>query len=416
MRWIPNARGLWRRLAAYRRNHANPSSSAGHSATPATSPTNKSVLPLTDVHSYAVQNGRLIAAEIQIDAAISVTNASSMQEHDWKSSRSYPRPYVAQLEDIVVLPGSSVLLCSAGQALSDEIALSFREFSLPPKLVNMEISKGPCLRMDADTEMGSLPNGIHLFKEHEANYFHWTVETLPRLFMCEKLMLDDHLPVLVSQGLHENLYALLDLVRHPGRPVLKLRKSSRYRVQSLIYPSDLSRILDVYDRPPDTDTTYIPVDLLREMAISIKQTGMPQATRGKKRLFLRRGSTYRKLLNEAEIEQILAKRDFLTVDLNGMSVKEQISLFSQAEIVVGPSGAGMTNILWCEPSTRVLILHSDHPSKKYPYWDALGRVSGARIHYLAGPRAFNVTDRYEVHDDYRIDPGRLTDCLADLLD
>jgi capsular polysaccharide biosynthesis protein len=212
------------------------------------------------------------------------------------------------------------------------------------------------------------------------------------------------------------LYALLDLVRHPERPVLKLRKSSRYRVQSLIYPSDLSRILDVHDRPPNTDTTYIPVDLLGEMVKSIKRAGMPPVAQGKKRLFLRRGSTYRKLLNQTEIERTLTERNFLPVDLNSMSVEEQIGLFSQAEVVVGPSGAGMTNIMWCEPSARVIVLHSDHPFKRYPYWDALGRVSGARMHYLAGPRAFNVTDQYEIHDDYRIDPGRLTDCLADLLD
>jgi hypothetical protein len=62
-------------------------------------------------------------------------------------------------------------------------------------------------------------------------------------------------------------------------------------------------------------------------------------------------------------------------------VPEQIALFSRAEMIVGPSGAALVNVLWCRENCRVLVLHSDHPFKKYPYWDVLARVSGIRISF-----------------------------------
>jgi capsular polysaccharide biosynthesis protein len=126
------------------------------------------------------------------------------------------------------------------------------------------------------------------------------------------------------------------------------------------------------------------------------------AGEGPKRLFVRRSSGYRKLLNEPEIETLLAGEGFAPVEPGGLSITEQVRLFSGAEIIVGASGAAMANLLWCRAGAQALVLHSDHPFKKYPYWDALARVSGAGIGYLAGPRAHNVEGLFEAHDDFSI--------------
>jgi hypothetical protein len=74
----------------------------------------------------------------------------------------------------------------------------------------------------------------------------------------------------------------------------------------------------------------------------------------------------------------------------------------------------MTNILWCQSNTQIIILHSDHPYKKYPYWDALARVANARIQYLSGPRAHVVKGYFQVHDDYNIDIEALQKRILDV--
>lgn len=332
----------------------------------------------------------------------------SQADLDWQNSPCYPAPYIAELKDVRVLPGSRILVNSAGHALSDEIEFGFRVFGLRPKLRNMEITGGPDLNFESSPhEPILIPAGIHLTGEHEANYFHWIVEVLPRLFLCEKMLTDKQVPVLVSGGLHENLHALLNIIRSPARPVLTLQKGCCYSVARLIYPSDLTRILDTYDRAPGKDTTYLPVALLRAMKTEIKSSIKAGTSNFGKGIYIKRNSSYRRLLNESEIEKLLAGQGFVTVDTGELSIEEQIGVFAHCELIVGPSGAAMTNMLWCRPGTRVVILHSDHPFKKYPYWDALARACELRITYLAGARAHNITGMFEVHDDFRINPEEL---------
>lgn len=381
-------------------------------ATPTSTAAPREIRPLQDVRSYAESCGSMIASSAEIDTLLQALGPDSAAEKDWRQSPCYPAPYLAEFSDVTVIPGCRILLQDEGNALSDEIDLGFRKFGLRPKLWDMEVTEGPLLHFPPHpTAPNPIPCGIHITGEHETNYFHWIVEVLPRLFLCEKLLTDKHTPILVSDGLHANLYALLDMIRTPERPVLKLQKGHSYPVTRLIYPSDITRILDTYNRAPGTDTTYLPVTLLREIAASVKKSLNFAAIRQHKHLFVRRDSSYRRMLNASAIESMLVEQGYHALDPGTLSIEEQIDIFSQAESIVGPSGAGMANMLWCKPETRITILHSDHPFKKYPYWDALARASGAKIDYLAGPRAYNVTDSFEAHDDFSISPEALANAL-----
>jgi hypothetical protein len=371
-------------------------------------------LPLQDVRSGVSGQGAFLKDTSQLEGFLHALGPESAPDRDWRDSVCYPRPYVAALQDVLVLPGSRLLFVG-GIARSDELEMAHRVFALRPKSWDMELLPGPVLRFPPAPIAGEeIEAGVHLTGEHEANYFHWIGEVLPRLHLYESTATERDLPLLVSEGLHPNLYDLLDRVRAPGRPVLRLARERCHRVRRLVYPSDVSRVLDVYDRAPGLDTVYLPVALIADMAGAIRRTMESPAGGGPRRLFVRRSSTYRSLLNEPEIESLLAGEGFTSVEPGGLSVTEQVRLFADAEIVVGASGAAMANLLWCRAGAQVLVLHSDHPFKKYPYWDALARASGVRIGYLAGPRAHNVEGLFEAHDDFSIGPEELTAHIARL--
>jgi capsular polysaccharide biosynthesis protein len=64
--------------------------------------------------------------------------------------------------------------------------------------------------------------------------------------------------------------------------------------------------------------------------------------------------------NEGSIVAELQQRGFEIVTPDILSLAEQVRLFRDASLIVGPHGAGMTNIVFCEPGTIVYELLSTH--------------------------------------------------------
>ena len=60
--------------------------------------------------------------------------------------------------------------------------------------------------------------------------------------------------------------------------------------------------------------------------------------------------------NETEIIKYVQQIGYDVVIPGLLSFKEQVRLFRSASIVVGPHGAGMTNIIFCDPHTVVYEL------------------------------------------------------------
>lgn len=75
----------------------------------------------------------------------------------------------------------------------------------------------------------------------------------------------------------------------------------------------------------------------------------------------RLGCKRRQLVNESELIQLLQDHGYAIVDCSKESVKAQISLFKNAQYVIAPHGAALTNIAWCQPGTKVLdIMPASH--------------------------------------------------------
>jgi capsular polysaccharide biosynthesis protein len=79
----------------------------------------------------------------------------------------------------------------------------------------------------------------------------------------------------------------------------------------------------------------------------------------RRRLFVTRVPGYqrgRSLLNEVEVARRLAAIGYEAIEPSTMTLEEQVAAFAGAEIVVGVSGAAMTNIAFCRPGTQIIAL------------------------------------------------------------
>jgi capsular polysaccharide biosynthesis protein len=67
---------------------------------------------------------------------------------------------------------------------------------------------------------------------------------------------------------------------------------------------------------------------------------------------------YRPLVNEVELTEYAAARGFDIVNMETLSVIEQIALMKGANVVAGPSGSGLLNTLFCRAGTKIIELES----------------------------------------------------------
>ena len=63
-------------------------------------------------------------------------------------------------------------------------------------------------------------------------------------------------------------------------------------------------------------------------------------------------------LNQDEIYNFLKKYDFEKIDPNKMSVINQMKAFSEAKEVIGIHGAGLSNIVFCQPKTKIVDINN----------------------------------------------------------
>ena len=316
--------------------------------------------------------------------------------------------YVVSVRNITVIGGTRYLLTEDGRVLHDEEA-RYSSIDVSLKYPRAERIGNNAIKVTIRPKSRQIISaGIHIMGEGDTNYFHFIVEILPRFLMAASLRDCMNCPLLITAGLHENMLAALAIVNDTGRDVIELEPDVPYHVKNLIYPSDTASILNIYGRLAKKEEGTLSVDWLRRVRAPILasvQSSIP--SRRRRRLYVRRGKKIRALLNEFEIEEMLVKLGFEILALEELSFRVQVILFAEAEMIVMPTGAAVTNVLWCEPGVNVLILTSDHPAIQHSIWQLLCEVSESELVIVRGPRVNKLLGEYGVHDDFEIDADLL---------
>ncbi len=100
---------------------------------------------------------------------------------------------------------------------------------------------------------------------------------------------------------------------------------------------------------------------LRARLLEAVQSLNPPRRRSKRRLYVsRRGQPMRVMVNEVALEAAMVRRGFQIVRPERMSVADQIRLFADAEAIVGPTGAGMTNAVFAAPGCKVVEIQPEN--------------------------------------------------------
>jgi len=163
------------------------------------------------------------------------------------------------------------------------------------------------------------------------NYYHFFMDTLSQVYLANKYVPAD-VPILVPHYFHAIKYVqefLNDSTFLNGRKIIVQQQDEYYAVKELYICKGTFYSESIYD--------------------VVKSFGdLVSGNNGMNRkIFLKRDKNkHRAITNSEEIEQIAVSRGFEVCDTDGMSLKDQVRLFTDAGMVVGLHGAGLTNIIF----------------------------------------------------------------------
>lgn len=306
------------------------------------------------------------------------------QERKWRQRKGY----------VVDMPGGRVcrsrctIIAPDDKEMWDLSWLVYRA-SNDPSL--RQLSRLPPLRETAETValLGMRESGI---------YYHWMVDVLPRFHLLQKLGIPADKYVLNGNWLAPFQFETLDMLGIPRERLLFSDDDMHLRAKRLLVPGCEFGIV------PKWALRYVRHELMEKPGIR------PHGERV--RLFISRArAKKRRLLNEAELASRLSRHGFRAVELETMPVAEQIRLFASADIVIGPHGAGLTNLIFCKPGTKVIELFS--PNHMHTCYPVISSHMDLEHYYLVGvgerPPEF-VNPRNHA-DDIRIDPNEFRSVL-----
>ena len=323
---------------------------------------------------------------------------------------AYPGlPYVARLDGVMALGGTRYIVAH-NRICHDEAAAFQHVKDAAVKYHRAQVEPDGKAMLNFQLKPANwLPSGIDIMHEYSNNYFHFVAETLPRIILAEEAGVPNDVPFLVESDLHANMRQLLEMVNASQRPVLQVESDTMYRVDTLYYPSDVTSVVDSYEAGEAGRLSCLDVARISAAVAHCKESVPTPSVSRKRKIYAGRGGRIRCLTNQQDLEAALAARGFEIIRTDGLDIRTQIAIFRDAEVIVAPTGAQLTNMVWCEPGTQVIVLASDHPSHQLYLWELLGRVSQARVSFAIGPRAYTRDDKYSVHDDYSVDVQKILD-------
>jgi len=239
---------------------------------------------------------------------------------------------------------------------------------------------------------------INLSNNGAANFYHWlyspSLQILPLLeasginpVHCDALYLGPAWPDPWPSYVEESLQILgLDHIPRFRGPVRPQFLYSAFRSASGWWPSRC-QWLWLRDR----------------MATNMIRTG--------RLLYVGRGSSSRRrLLNERDLMEALASIGFeILQDPASLSFAEQRRAFAEADVIVAPHGAALTNLTFCRPGTKVLEFHN--PTYVNPIYAVLASYGELIYRCLVGAAIANPLHVFM--DDLVVDLNAVRSCLAD---
>lgn len=227
-----------------------------------------------------------------------------------------------------------------------------------------------------------------------ANYSFWITSSIVRLLMLEKTGLDYTL--LYPEEWDGIAYIQESLKAFPNLKVKRIPAGVHVQVKNLLLPEV---------RPFTACFNGNELQAVHDCFVSRIPSEYLSRTYPERIYVTRKNAKYRKVVNEDEVIQLLTRYGFSVVDFDVLSFWGQVAQMQAAKYIVAVHGAGVANIVFANPETKILELLHEYKSPsdyRLPYW-IVSSIMGKEYRCTFSKLVGNLDDSIIISNDLLID-------------
>ncbi|MHB8285199.1 MAG: glycosyltransferase family 61 protein [Caulobacteraceae bacterium] len=242
------------------------------------------------------------------------------------------------------LPRFGLLMDDQGRAPASPIGEVRHDWPMLDPVPGVSHDDG-ALSFTPPQEVGQLGVSTVALPWGMSNYGHFLLDGLPAILAVEETGLLADAPLTVPT-LNRWQRALISTAF--GALPLREVRAPAVRLEGVVF----STAMDHFLHTPGPLTLRLR-DRLRDR--------LPPPSRKDRRLYISRRSQHMRIMvDEAALEATLAARGFEIIRPERLSVVDQLTLFGEASVVVGASGAGLSNLLLCHAGAKIVEIQPEN--------------------------------------------------------
>jgi hypothetical protein len=278
--------------------------------------------------------------------------------HAHNGEYTIPRPFVGVVPDARLIGPYPFAVVDGRIALEATVTPTVTALNLFYTLRDL-VEQGP--RSTLDGGHRDFGRATLLYNCWNGGYYHWVTETLARLEGIEAYTerTGETPTLVVGPDFGGYQRETLELLGYGPDDWVEWDYTTA-RVDELVIPS-------VRRQTNRGTISPVAVDWLRERIRPVVRERL-DLDRFSKRVYISRDdATRRSVVNEEELFDALEERGFERYHLAEMPTTETIGLMMQADLIVGPHGAGLTDIIYADDAAVIELCRGERPETRAYY-------------------------------------------------
>jgi capsular polysaccharide biosynthesis protein/Flp pilus assembly protein TadD len=268
--------------------------------------------------------------------------------------------FILEVRDAIIMPRSQSIIASRGAILHEGLSpfTNMVEFGTGAEILHWNPNGHAVLRIT--TPIGRLTEAILLGVGGNGNYYHWLIDFVPRLHTIWRHSLRHgplaKVPLLLSDKCPAAIVDFLGYLGIEKTMLTIVPEGIPVSVDKLYVPSLPSWSLRTLGRSIRHDNQLL-APHIENWSTAGDIADSPE------RVYISRGlAAQRRVVNEAEICQLLRKWGFTIITPDSSDIRQQIASLMKAKVLISAHGAGLANMRFAPSGCEVIeFTYLDNP-------------------------------------------------------